>query len=65
MACCGKNIKLPPEQQKILDEINRKRRNSGVKSNRSPAGTIAKQCPKCGTKTIVSICPICFTSLVS
>ena len=56
MACCGKGLKIPPEQQKILDEINRKRAGSGVKSNRSPAGTIAKQCPKCGTKTIVNIC---------
>lgn len=59
MGCCNKNsLVIPPEQQKLINEIN-KRSSSVVKSNRSPRGTIAKQCLNCGTKTIVNICPVC------
>jgi hypothetical protein len=66
MACCGKGLKIPKENQKLVEDINKNiSRHTGgaIKSNRTPAGTIAKQCPNCGTKTIVNICPICFTKL--
>lgn len=65
MACCGKGLKIPADQQKIINEVNKQNQDKlriarpVVKSNRTPAGTMAKQCPVCGTKTIVNICPIC------
>lgn len=68
MACCGKN-KLPPDQQIIADKVKQNLTKTptqvynSVKSNRSRPGTIAKECPKCSTKTIVNICPICSTIL--
>ncbi len=56
MGCCGnKNINIPKSEQKIVNKIN-----TIVKSNRSPRGTIAKQCLNCGTKTIANTCPVCF-----
>lgn len=68
MACCGKgnNLNIPKTQQKIIEvvkkDINRYK-GGAIKSNRTPAGTLARQCPNCGTKTIVNICPICSTKL--
>jgi hypothetical protein len=66
MTCCGNgnNIHIPSTQKTIIDLIEKKvdnSRTSSIKSNRSRPGTIARQCPNCGTKTIVNICPICST----
>ena len=68
MACCQKINHIPPDQQRIIKAVQDTPTTSYytgslVKSNRSPAGTIAKQCPNCGVKTIVSMCPICSTPL--
>lgn len=61
--CCGGGkVNIPSDQQKIVDAVKKKENytpNTGVKSNRTPAGTIAKQCPQCGTKSTGNSCPIC------
>lgn len=58
MACCGKKkISIPTNQQVIVDII--KNNSTVTKSNRNRPGTIAKQCPICGSKTITNYCPIC------
>lgn len=63
MACCKKvnNINIPQSQQRIVDSIKRNQPtpSSVTKSNRAPAGFIARQCPICGAKTISPVCPIC------
>ena len=62
MGCCNKKIKIPKDQQAIVKAINDNRQlrnSSATKSNRSPAGTLAKECPQCKTKTIISVCPVC------
>ena len=63
MGCCGKriNYNIPRDQQKIIDKIDSTnlRNSSATKSNRSPAGTVARECPNCKTKTILRICPVC------
>lgn len=65
--CCGSNnnnIRIPANQKNIIDAVEKNinnSRSSGIKSNRSRPGTIAKSCPNCGTKTIVNICPVCAT----
>ena len=57
MGCCNKHkIKIPKDQQKIVKAIQN---NSAVKSNRSPAGTIIRECPNCKTRTVTRICPVC------
>jgi sensor histidine kinase regulating citrate/malate metabolism len=62
--CCGKasnQISIPSKQQELIKAIkeNLKPGSSVVKSNRSRPGMIAKECPICGTKTVVNYCPIC------
>lgn len=69
MACCRRDnkIKIPKEQQNLINKIktntgsNQVTGNSSIKSNRSRPGTIAKSCPKCSTKTIGTVCPVCST----
>jgi hypothetical protein len=69
MACCGKGkLKIPKEQQDLINKINSNQNSNStpsnysvVKSNRSRPGTIAKECPKCSTKTIGTVCPVCST----
>lgn len=65
MGCCGKkNIVIPRDQQQIVDKLHESKdiRNV-VKSNRSPRGSLARQCLNCGTKTIANVCPVCFFPL--
>lgn len=62
MVCCGKKkLNIPQNQQNIINAV--KNNSSSTKSNRSRPGTIAKQCPICGTKTITNYCPICLNKL--
>lgn len=63
MACCKRVTNIPEEQQRIIKVVNNNVSPSIVKSNRSPAGTVVKQCHNCGTKSIISICPVCSTVL--
>lgn len=67
MSCC-KRIRPAADQQAVVNKVQEASKspsvsvftpNTGTKSNRSPAGTIARQCQNCGTKTISKICPIC------
>lgn len=68
MSCC-KRIRPNQDQVKVVNKVKQLTKpsvvnsvykpNSAVKSNRSPAGTIARQCTNCGTKTIAKICPVC------
>jgi len=66
MACCGKkktnntNISLSFTQQKLVEDIKKNIGNSAVKSNRSRPGSITKECPVCGSKSVASVCPICY-----
>jgi len=72
MTCCRKVIP-DKNQQKIIDRVNQQNQtqgqpsvfipNTSSKSNRAPAGYIARQCNNCGTKTISIICPTCQNKL--
>ena len=53
MACCRK-IKINKKQMQIVTQIN-----SATLSNRSPAGNVAKICPKCYTKSVFLKCKVC------
>jgi hypothetical protein len=56
MGCC-KKVKIPTEQDKIVQAV--RRANRATRSNRVPAGTVTKICTNCFTKTISTKCQVC------
>jgi len=65
MSCCGKKKKSTVNTNTNKSgNIKISKYSSAVKSNRVPAGSIARECSICKTKTIARFCPICNISLV-
>jgi CRISPR/Cas system-associated protein Cas10 (large subunit of type III CRISPR-Cas system) len=71
MVCCGKKLKTGVVKSQrdivraVINEKNSKKSTpfrppeQVTRSNRVPVGSKVRDCSVCGTKTIVTYCPVC------